>query len=118
MKINKYTTLGIGLVLATGIYLNTEDTADRVEQTNAAKIEPPDTLSTDSYRTIKSYDFENGGYHNYSDEEIRIFREKQSYKSDGSYIYTPGRHVPSREEEIEDYIRDNPELIEDALEDY
>lgn len=31
---------------------------------------------------------------NYSDEEIRILREKQSFKSDGGYIYTPGRHVP------------------------
>jgi hypothetical protein len=30
---------------------------------------------------------------NYSDEEIRILREKQSFKSDGGYIYTPGRHV-------------------------
>jgi len=118
MKANKYTLLGIGLILATGIYLNIKDTADRIEQTNAAKIKPPNTISSDSYRTIKSYDFENGGYHNYSDEEIRIFREKQSYKSDGGYIYTPGRHVPSREEEMEDYIRDNPELIEGALDRY
>lgn len=31
---------------------------------------------------------------NYSDEEIRILREKQSFNSDGGYIYTPGRHVP------------------------
>lgn len=31
---------------------------------------------------------------NYSDEEIRILREKQSFKSDGGYINTPGRHVP------------------------
>lgn len=30
---------------------------------------------------------------NYSDEEIRILREKQSFKSDGGYIYTPGRRI-------------------------
>lgn len=35
---------------------------------------------------------------NLSDEEIRILREKQSFKSDGGYIYTPGRKVPKRRE--------------------
>src|SRR5690606_15210533 len=42
-----------------------------------------------------------------SDEEIRILREKQSFKPGGSYIYTPGRIVKShkelQDEQIEKY---------------
>lgn len=52
-----------------------------------------------------------------SDEEIRILREKQSYKSDGSYIYTPGRVVKTREQEIQDYIDKNGRDIYEQLED-
>lgn len=56
-----------------------------------------------------------------SDEEIRILREKQSFKSGGSYIYTPGRNVPSYKElhdrAIEDYIDKHGEDIYDELSD-
>ena len=52
---------------------------------------------------------------NITDEEIRMLRERRSYKSDGSYIYTPGRRVKSREREMQDYIDDN---IDEILENY
>lgn len=43
---------------------------------------------------------------NYSDEEIRQLREEQSFKSDGGYIHTPNRYVPSREELIEKAVEE------------
>ncbi len=52
---------------------------------------------------------------NISDEEIRMLREIRSYKGDGSYIYTPGRRVKSREREMQDYIEDN---IDEILENH
>ena len=52
-----------------------------------------------------------------SDEEIRILREKQSFKPGGSYIYTPGRNVPSREKEIQRFIDKYGEEIYEQLED-
>lgn len=52
-----------------------------------------------------------------SDEEIRIMREKQSFKPGGSYIYTPGRNVPSREEEIQKFIDKHGQEIYEQLED-
>lgn len=56
-----------------------------------------------------------------SDEEIRIMREKQSYKPGGSYIYTPGRNVPSyekmHEKAIEKYLDDQGEELYDELRD-
>ena len=56
-----------------------------------------------------------------SDEEIRILREKQSFKSGGSYIYTPGRNVKSHKqlqnEQIEKYIEEHGEQIYEKLED-
>ena len=56
-----------------------------------------------------------------SDEEIRILREKQSFKPGGSYIYTPGRNVKSHKEiqneRIEKYIEDHGEEIYEKLED-
>lgn len=58
---------------------------------------------------------------NLSDEEIRILREKQSYKPGGSYIYTPGRNVKSREkitdEAIEKYLDKHGEELYDELRD-
>ena len=52
-----------------------------------------------------------------SDEEIRILREKQSFKPGGSYIYTPGRNVPSREKEIQRFIDKHGQEIYEQLED-
>ena len=43
--------------------------------------------------------------YNYSDDEIRDLREKQSFKEDGSYIYTPMRSIPSREKQIDKQVR-------------
>ena len=43
--------------------------------------------------------------HNNSDDEIRMLREKQSFKGDGSYIYTPMRSVPTREKQIEKEVQ-------------
>jgi len=119
MKINKFTIVGLALLLSVGIYTNNRTTVLRERQQEALKVPPPNTVREGpSYQRIKSFNFEGGGYNTYTDEEIRMLREKQSFKSNGGYIYTPGRRVPSREEQIEDYIRDNPRLIEDALEDY
>lgn len=52
---------------------------------------------------------------NISDEEIRMLREIRSYKGDGSYIYTPGRRVKTKEREMQDYIDDN---IDEILENH
>jgi len=86
------------------------------------KLTVPEPKDND-YDKVKSWDYEQQQWNYYnpvkvlSDEEIRILREKQSYKSDGSYIYTPGRHVPSREEEIEKYIDKHGEEIYEELHD-
>lgn len=65
---------------------------------------------------VRGYDFQNGGgYIEYSDTEIKMMRELQSYKSDGRYIYTPGRYIKSDEEKIRDYIEEH---IDEILDEY
>ena len=93
---------------------------------DSIKIPPP---IDSNYNNVKSWDYQNKKWNtyepfvkipksrNYSDEEIRILREKQSFKNDGSYIYTPGRHVPTREEEIQNYIDEHGDEIYEELQD-
>lgn len=63
------------------------------------------------------YIYPNSYNDNLSDEEIRILREKNSYRTDGRYIYTPRRIVPTREQEIENYIEKHGRDIYEQLED-
>lgn len=48
-----------------------------------------------------------------TDDEIRHIRENLEYSKEGYYLHTPGRYVPTREQEIEDYIEDNIDDIRD-----
>lgn len=92
-------------------YLDRDKEAQRVQKREQQVIsQPPSTM-----KNVRAYDFDRGTFTNYSDEEIRIMREKQSYQPDGGYIYTPGRKIKTREEEIESYIEDN---IDDILDEH
>lgn len=99
------------------LLMNKEDTA-RKENIKNVYIPP----AVDSSYT-RGYDFNTyGQYKNYSDEEIRILRENLDFESGGRYYYkTPGRHVPTYEEEfeqrLEDYIDDNYEELIDKYRD-
>jgi len=113
MKINKFTIVGLTLLVSVGLYTNNRTTTLREEQADSILVNPPDTVkSGGGFQVTRSYNYESGRYNNYSDAEIRMMREEQSFKSDGGYIYTPGRHVRTIEDEIEEYIMDNPEVIE------
>lgn len=108
--------IAVGTVLLSGLELIRQDERNRKVNMEESLINSPS--KDNSYQTVRHYNFEQGSFNNYSDEEIRMLREKQSYKSNGSYIYTPGRHVPSREQEIENYLEDNPEIIEEIYDKY
>lgn len=96
-------------------YLQTNFAEDVIQQIDSISRERKKAISRGAKRKTRGYNFETGGWINYSDEEIRIIREIESFKTEGTYIYTPGRHVPSRQEEIRDYIEDN---IDDILDEY
>lgn len=99
-------------IYALGVYQDAEDAKARERKQKEITIPPPPVHFYDNVK-VRSYNYDTGGWNYYSDEEIRTLRERQSYNSNGSYIYTPGRHVPSREEEIENYIEDNIDEIMD-----
>lgn len=121
-----------GLIIALFIFFGYQSTEKKpekpVDQTSGIP-DPPDN----DYTKVKSFDYQNNTWNtyepfipvqrskNYSDEEIRIIREKHSFNNDGSYIYTPGRHVPTQkeltEQAIEDYIDEHGEELYEQLED-
>lgn len=115
-KIFMYLTLGI-LFATTAYSLYKGEEKPKFEPIQ----KPPENLRNQTRgwdwaeKEYKYYDRQPLRSSDLSDEEIRILREKQSFKSDGSYIYTPGRKVKSREREIQDYIDDN---IDDILDNY
>ena len=100
------------------MYIEKDKAEEEVKKLKYEKLSVPDPIDGD-YSKVKSWDFEQQTWETYSkpqnlsDEEIRILREKQSYKNDGSYIYTPGRRVKTREQEIQEYIDDNIDEIID-----
>ncbi|MAO08077.1 MAG: hypothetical protein CL596_05125 [Alteromonas sp.] len=109
--------LAITSIISSGYLLQRNSSRARQKELEENTVGPPKQETT--YQEIRGYNYNEGdGYKSYSDEEIRMLREKQSFKSEGSYIYTPGRHVPTREEEIERYLEDNPDLIEEIYEKY
>ncbi len=108
-------SLSVLSVIGSGYLLQKKSSSNRVKELKDNSVEPPEQETT--LKVIRGYNWESG-YRLYSDEEIRMLREKQSYQSDGSYIYTPGRYVPTREEEIEQYLEDNPEVIEEIYDKY
>lgn len=124
--------ISVSAFLLSGYLLNKkeDDYYNSKEYKDSIKIpDPPDN----DYSNVKSWNYEEKSWNtyqpfiqvpkskNYSDEEIRILREKQSFQSGGSYIYTPGRHVPTREElsrkEIERYIDKHGEELYEELHD-
>lgn len=128
--INFIKGLSVGLFLLGGILI-TQDKGEKHRQESLELPPPPDN----DYSKVKSWDYQENHWetyepfvptkrqwsNNYSDEEIRMLREKQSFKNDGSYIHTPGRYVPTRKEldekAIEDYIDEHGQELYDELED-
>lgn len=108
--------LVLGLIMLSGLELIDEDNEVREKSNQESLVRPPSKDT--SYQTVRHYDFEQGSFRTYTDEEIRMLRERESFKSSGTYIYTPGRHVPSREQEIENYLEDNPEVVEEIYDKY
>ena len=117
--------LSVGLFLLGGTLIT--QYSDNKKEEKSLKLPPP---KNNDYSHVKSWDYDKQEWnyyqptskvkyqsHNYSDEEIRILREKQSFQNGGSYIYTPGRHVPSREEEIKNYIDEHGDEIYEELHD-
>lgn len=108
------------LIACCMMYIEKDKAEEEVKKLKYEKLSVPDPVGGD-YSNIKSWNFEEQTWETYkhpynlSDEEIRMLREKQSYKSNSTYIYTPGRHVKTREQEIEEYIEDN---IDDILDEY
>ncbi len=104
MKEFKTIFIGLGFVTVfiIGFAMGKQETQPQksVQPIIAPNYSYHETLNEVKKVDSKQYNLDNNPrkYHknlnNYSDEEIRILREKQSYKSDGGYIYTPGRHVP------------------------
>ena len=125
--------LSVTALLVSGYFLNKKDNDHYKSKEYKDSIKIPDPINKD-YSNVRSWDYDNQRWNyyeplvpvrqqskNYSDEEIRILREKQSFQSDGSYIYTPGRHIPTREElsrkEIERYIDKHGEEVYEELHD-
>lgn len=106
----------IGAVFLIGLNQQHQRDIERVKESHSTYIEPPSKDT--SYQTVRYYDFETEKFKNYTDTEIRMMRERESYKSRGTYIYTPARHVPTREEEIENYLEDNPIIMEEFHDKY
>jgi len=114
----KNIVIALLIALCFMLYLQGDKTEKEANDLKYQKLSVPDPVEGD-YSNIKSWDFEQWTWETYSkpqnlsDEEIRTLREKHSYKNDGSYIYTPGRRVKTREQEIQEYIDDNIDEIID-----
>lgn len=124
--------LTVTALLVSGYFLNKKDDDHYKSKEYKESIKIPEPEDND-YSKVRSWNYEEQRWNyyeplinvpkskNYSDEEIRILREKQSFQNDGSYIYTPGRHVPTREElsrkEIERYIDKHGEEVYEELHD-
>lgn len=109
-----YFLLGIAISSIIGFGLYSIDRQDAKRVNNLKRLIEP-SPSYETFQVVRGYNYEVGGFHNYTDEEIRALRNQRSYRSDGSYIKTPGRKVLSQQEVIDQYIEDN---IEDILDDY
>lgn len=96
--------IAIGMFLCFGIMLVKQDENSFEEQRERLSIPLP---PAEDIHKVRAYNFETGGYHYYSDQDIRDIREEMSYDTEGRYLYTPGRHVPSFEQMIDDYVEDN-----------
>lgn len=103
--------IGFGVAMAF-LLVDQESTQGKKEMERTQE----NPVISDTPKTSRGYDFNNRSYHNYSDEEIRILKEKQSFKE--GYIHTPGRSVPTREEQFEQHMDNNPELIEEYIDKY
>ena len=106
--------LAIGVIFSNGLILiNKREEQRKQEIENLTIPKSSNTLNTRGYNFHTS---EPGNYYNYTDEEIRMMREKVFWETNGEYyIKTPGRYVPTHEQMIEDYIIDN---FEDLIEKY
>ena len=127
MSINKTISI-IAILVSVGAISVVLDKKEEYRQDKSQVIPKP---PGNNFSNIKSWNYQEKKWEtydtnpkpsrNYSDEEIRILREKQSFKSDGSYIYTPGRHVPTykevQEKAIKDYIDKHGDEIYEELED-
>lgn len=110
-KTHKISTLILGFLIGClltiilgNIYLSNKLSEIRIEQSVILR-HLKEKANTINYSSKKQENYE------YSDEEIRIMREKQSYRP--GYIKT--RHVDTRKEEIENYIENHLEEIKEAL---
>lgn len=107
--------ISIGMLVGFGAFIIDKESTIREASINKLIIpKAKDTTSTRGY----NFNTKSGEYYNYSDEEIRMIREKASFESEGRYyIKTPGRYVPSYQEEfeqrMEQYIEDNFDEILD-----
>src|SRR5690606_29773314 len=92
--------LAAGVVISNGLILLQQKDDERKKEIDSLVI----PKSTDNTNT-RGYNFNAkrvGNYYNYTDEEIRMIREKVDLESNGTqYLKTPGRYVPSHEQMIE-----------------
>ena len=96
----------ISAVFIVGFLIGKNDTTQPVVKQQKSSVETKLNTKYQTILNIEKNDFEGRELYgkkprkgrnvdNYSDEEIKIMREMQSYKNNGGYIYTPARVVPS-----------------------
>jgi hypothetical protein len=102
----------IGLTL--GLLMDTVD-----NPSNYRHVKNPVDRPINNIQIRKGYNFKSkdlsGDYRYYTDDDIRLMRNQNS----NLIIRVPGRIIPSSEElfedKMEEYLLDNPELLEDFI---
>lgn len=104
--------IAIGICIFFGSISIYKDEKESIERRESLSIpNPPES----EWSKVRGYNFEQGGFHYRSDNDIRRIREELSFDTEGRYLYTPGRRVRSLEQMVEEYVEDN---IEDLLDGY
>lgn len=103
--------MSIGFIVVMGLLLQDKQAKEYKEGEDRVRLTPP---TGETYQRIRTYDVDKQIWIWYTDEEVRIIRERLKYTNPKLYIHTPGRRILSIEDQIEEYIDDN---IEDIIDD-